>query len=106
MQGTVPEIQVDQALIGHVELFGQRLEIRYGRFVKPNCDPLLKLLGVGILLPFHLAEIVMFSHGSTPVLGLLTFVRFPRGDDSNYRIVFPKTVTHNENTKGEAHSEH
>ncbi|MBS1254735.1 MAG: hypothetical protein MAG581_00531 [Deltaproteobacteria bacterium] len=62
VQGAVPEVQVDQALIGHAELRGKRLEVGNSGFVQSHCDGLFELLDVRVLLTLHLVEVVMFSH--------------------------------------------
>jgi hypothetical protein len=64
------------------------------------------MFDVGILLSLHFIEIVMFSHGSTPVFRLFSFVGFAGRDNPDYGFIFPITVTYNEDTKCKAYSKH
>ena len=58
----VPQVHVDQALIGHPSLHGQALEIGNGIKVKADGDLSLEQFRVGILLCF--GKVVILSHNS------------------------------------------
>ena len=65
VQGTVPQVEVDQVLVGHPEFRGQPLEVRHRRLVEPHRDRLFEHLDIRVPLAPQLAEIVMVSHGIT-----------------------------------------
>ena len=84
VQSTISQIEINQVLIGHAEFCCQCLEIGDSALVQSDRDRLLELLDVGVFLPFHFAEVIMFSHDSPPVVCLLFLVCFPSRDDSDY----------------------
>ena len=102
----ITQIEVDQVFVWHTKFFGQRCEVRDGRFIQIHHDRLLQLFGVRISLPLHPAKIVVFSHGSTPVLRLFLLIGFPGGDDPDDRIVLLVAVTDDQDTEHKADAEH
>src|SRR5688572_26290922 len=63
--GAVPEVEIDQRLIGDVELLGEPFEVLDGRVVQANRDALLEAARIGVLL--RLRKIVVRSHAVTSV---------------------------------------
>ena len=58
--GAVAQIQIDQALVGHAQLFRNTLEISNGIFIQTNGDLLFQLRCIRVFA--CLAEVVFFSH--------------------------------------------
>lgn len=58
----VSKVQIDEALIRNANVFRNGLEIRDGRFIKPNGDLLLELGHIGILSCN--GEVVLSAHGA------------------------------------------
>src|SRR5229473_2752810 len=59
-RSAVPQVEVDQRLVRHVELSRELLEIRHRRRVESDCNRLLETTGIGV--PTGLREIVFASH--------------------------------------------
>ena len=62
MVSAVPEIQIDQVLVGNAQFRSQGLEVGNGVLIQPDRDGLLEVLDVGVLLTLHFCKIVMCSH--------------------------------------------
>lgn len=59
---TIPQIQIDQALIRHPGLLRHRLEVRHHVFRQAHGDRLLELRRVRIWSRLHLRKIVFWLH--------------------------------------------
>lgn len=62
---TVPQVQVDEALVRDAHFLGDRLEIRDRLFVETDGDLLLQLRCVWVLP--RSGEVVLFAHVVTPL---------------------------------------
>ncbi len=116
MECAFPEIKIDEVLIRHTEIYGERLEIGYSTFVQPNGDGLFQPRDVGVPFAFHLREIVVRPHDVTSypffvfstngVACPFAFIRFPRRQDSNHFFITSKAMAYNENAEPEAPAKH
>lgn len=61
--GAVSEIQINEMLIRNTCFSSHTFKVAHDILVQPDCDRLLEILRIGILLPFHFRKIIMFSHG-------------------------------------------
>src|SRR5262249_15444668 len=74
---TVPQVEVDQALVREAGLLGKLPEVRDGRCVESNRDGPFQTLRVGILLGF--GKVIVLSHGD------LRAAYVPRSSRSAFR---------------------
>ena len=58
----VPQVKIDQGLIGDTGFVGQRFKIFYGIFIQPQCDGLFQILYIRVFFTLHFRKIVMLSH--------------------------------------------
>jgi hypothetical protein len=58
--GAIPQVHVDEGLIGHAAALAESLEVAKGRLVKPNGDLLFQPLGIGVTA--SLGKVIAFSH--------------------------------------------
>jgi hypothetical protein len=59
----IAEIHVDQALIGHLVLFRELLEIDEAAVLDADGDGLLQATVIGVTDALHLGEVVVVTHG-------------------------------------------
>ncbi len=59
---TIPQIQVDEALVRNVGVLGYRFEVVDGLFIKPNGDLLFEQGSVWIFL--RSGEVIFIAHGT------------------------------------------
>jgi len=102
--GAVAKVKIDQILIREPSFNGQRLEVCNGFPVETNRDGLLQHPDVGILLPPHFGKVVVFSHGSAPIIPLFALIRLSRGKDPDHRFLLSIAVTHDQRAEPEAYA--
>lgn len=101
----VAKVKVDQILIWEPGFYGQRLEVCDSLPVETHRDGLLQHPDVGISPPLHFGKVIVFSHGSAPIIPLFALIRFSRGNDSDHRFLLSIAVTHDQCAEPEAYAQ-
>ena len=60
---TIPQVEVNECLVGDAGFFGHGFEVFHGIVIQTDGDRLFSVFDVGVTFPLHIGEVVMFSHG-------------------------------------------
>lgn len=64
-EGAIPQVEIDEVLIGYTKIGSQGLEVGYRVFVQADGNGLLEVLDIGVPDSLHFRKIVMSSHNVT-----------------------------------------
>ena len=70
---TIPQIQIDEILVGYSRLLRHLLEVLDNVNTQTHGNLLLEAIRVGILPPLHLREVVLLPHFPPPAYVLVSF---------------------------------